>query len=110
MFSTVGTYIITCQAQNPLTIRVNTTTVSALDFISNFSLHAGNNSNFSTSIPMQSAQFILRIVGTNYACRINFDTSQATSQVFFFTYGYVPGSYLPYTYTQPGQYNVRNHF
>lgn len=106
-FSQTGTYTIGCLAQNLLSMRSNTTTIIIQDIITNFSLHAGNISNVSTSQPMEIAQFELRMAtGSNYVCRVNFDTTQSTTQVYFYTYGFIPGSFLTYRYTQPGAYNV----
>ena len=106
-FGQAATYTITCQAQNFLSTRFNSTIVVAEDMITNFSLHAGNNSNYSTSEPMEVAQFELRMAtGSNYACRVNYDTTQTTTQVYFYTYGYIPGSFLTNRYVQSGEYNV----
>jgi len=106
-FTTTGTYTIGCQVQNLISNKSNTTTIVVQDIITNFSLHAGNVTNVSTSEPMQIARFQLRMAtGSNYVCRVNFDTSQSATSTYFYTYGYVPGSYLTYEYLQPGQYNV----
>lgn len=106
-FPIIGTYTIGCQAQNLLSIKFNSTTILVQDIITNFTLHAGNISNVSTSQPLQVANFQLRMVsGSNYACRINYDTSQTTSELYFYTYGYIPGSYVTHQYLQPGAYNV----
>jgi hypothetical protein len=106
-FSSTGTYTIGCQVQNPLSIKYNSTTIILQDIITNFTLHAGNITNVSTSQPLQTAKFQIKMAtGSNYACRINFNTNQSTTQLYFYTYGYIPGSYVTYQYLQPGQYNV----
>ena len=89
-------------------MRYNSTTIFVQDIISNFTLHAGNITNVSTSQPLDVARFQIRMVsGSNYACRINFDTSQPNSQLYFYTYGYIPGSYVTYQYILPGAYQVK---
>lgn len=106
-FPAIGTYVIGCQAQNLLSMRYNSTTITVQDLISNFTLHAGNISNVSTSQPLETARFQIRMAsGSNYACRVNYDTSQSNSQLYFYTYGYIPGSYVTYQYIQPGEYQV----
>jgi hypothetical protein len=106
-FTTIGTYTITCQAENLLSIKSNSTTIVLQDTITNFTLHAGNITNVSTSQPLEVARFQIRMVsGSNYACLINYDTSQTTTDLYYYTYGYIPGSYVTHQYLQPGQYNV----
>jgi hypothetical protein len=106
-FPTMGTYIIGCQAQNLLSMKYNSTTILIQDIMTNFTLHAGNITNVSTSQPLEVARFQIRMAsGSNYVCRINYDTSQSTSEIYFYTYGYIPGSYVTYQYLQPGAYNV----
>lgn len=107
-FPVIGAYLIGCQAQNLLSMKYNSTTILVQDTISNFSLHAGNITNVSTSQPLDVARFQIRMAsGSNYACRVNFDTSQSNSELYFYTYGYIPGSYVSYQYIQPGEYQVK---
>ena len=106
-FPVIGTYTIRCQAQNLLSIKSNTTTVLVQDIITNLTLHAGNLTNVSISQPLEIAKFQLRMLtGSNYACRVNYDTSQTGSQLYFYTYGYIPNSYVTHQYTTAGEYNV----
>jgi hypothetical protein len=106
-FLLVGTYTIGCQAQNLLTTKYNSTVTVVQDIITNFTLHAGNLTNISISEPFEVARFLLHMAtGSNYACQVNYDTSQSTTDTYFYTYGYIPGSYVTYQYIQPGQYNV----
>lgn len=106
-FPLIGTYTIGCQVQNLLSTKFNSTTILLQDIITNFTLHAGNITNVSTSQPMEVANFQLRMAtGSNYACRINYDTTQSSSDLYFYTYGYIPGSYVTHQYLQPGAYNV----
>jgi hypothetical protein len=106
-FTLTGTYTIGCQVQNLLSMQYNSTTIIVQDIITNFTLHAGNITNVSTSEPLQVARFQIRMTsGSNYACRINYDTSQSSTNLYFYTYGYIPGSYVTYQYLQPGAYNV----
>lgn len=109
-FPVIGTNTIGCQAQNLLSMKSNSTSILVQDIVSNLTLHAGNVTNVSTSQPLQVARFLLQMAsGSNYACRVNYDTSQATTQIYFYTYGYIPGSYLTHQYLQPGAYNVSRH-
>jgi len=106
-FPLTGTYIIGCQAQNLLSMKYNSTTIIIQDIMTNFTLHAGNITNVSTSQPLEVARFQIRMAsGSNYACQVNYDTSQSTTNVYFYTYGYIPGSYVTHQYLQPGAYNV----
>ena len=106
-FPFIGTYIIGCQARNLLSMKYNSTTVNIQDTMTNMSLHAGNITNVSTSQPLEVARFQLRMLsGSNYACRVNYDTSQAATEWYYYTYGYIPGSYLTHRYINPGAYNV----
>ena len=106
-FPSIGTHTIGCQAQNLLSMKYNSTSIIIEDRISNLTLHAGNITNISSSQPLELAQFQLRMVtGSNYVCQINFDTSQTKSNIYFYSYGYVPGSYVSYQYLQAGLYNV----
>jgi hypothetical protein len=106
-FALIGTYTIGCQVQNLLSTKFNTTIILVQDIITNFTLHAGNITNVSTSQPLETARFQIRMrTGSNYACRVNYDTTQSSTDLYFYTYGYVPGSYVTHQYTQPGQYNV----
>ncbi|CAF3507643.1 unnamed protein product [Rotaria sordida] len=106
-FPLIGTYTIGCQAQNLLSTRYASTSIVIEDIIQNFTLHAGNLTNVSTSHPFETAQFQLRMTtGSNYACHINYDTSQSVSRLYYYTYGYIPGSYVSHQYLQPGEYNV----
>jgi hypothetical protein len=106
-FPVVGTYTIACQAQNLLSMAQNSTTIIIQDKITNLLLHAGNITNVSTSEPLAFARFQLQMsTGSNYACRINYDTSQTVTYLYYYTYGYIPGSYVTYQYLQEGQYNV----
>ena len=106
-FYTIGTYTILCQVQNLLSTKSNSTTIIVIDTITNFTLEGANVTNVSISQPLEYARFKLKMVtGSNYACRINFDTSQATSDVYFYTSGYIPGSYVAHQYLTPGVYTV----
>ncbi|CAM4771183.1 unnamed protein product [Rotaria magnacalcarata] len=106
-FSRIGTYTIGCRAENLLSRRYNFTTVNVQDIISNLALHAGNVTNVSTSMPLEIARFQLNMAtGSNYECRINYDTSQSTSSVYYYVFGYIPGSYTTNQYLQSGEYSV----
>jgi hypothetical protein len=106
-FPALGTYTIICQAQNLLSMARNSTTIIVQDIITNFTLHAGNITNFSTSQPLEVARFQIRMAtGSNYVCTINYDRSQTVTYLYYYTYGYIPGSYVTYQYLQEGQYNV----
>lgn len=106
-FPLIGTYNIRCQVQNLLSIKSNSTNIFVQDIITDFSLHAGNLSNVSVSQPMAIARFQIRMTtGSNYFCRVNFNTNQTTSDTYFYTYGYIPGSYITYQYLTEGAYNV----
>ena len=107
-FPVIGTYVVGCQAKNLLSMRYNSTTIIVQDTISNFTLHAGNITNVSTSQPLETARFQIRMVsGSNYACRVNYDTSQSISQLYFYTFGYIPGSYVTNQYIEAGAYQVQ---
>ncbi|CAF4570580.1 unnamed protein product [Rotaria sp. Silwood1] len=106
-FSSSATYTIGCRAKNLLSSKYNSTSITIVDFITNFTLHAGNITNVSTSQPFEVAKFQIRMTtGSNYACRINYDTSQLVSRLYYYTYGYIPGSYVTHQYLLPGEYNV----
>ena len=109
-FPAIGTNTIGCQAQNLLSMKTNSTSILVQDIITNLTLHAGNITNVSTSQPLEVARFRLQMAsGSNYVCRVNYDTSQTTTQIYFYTYGYIPGSYFTHQYLQPGTYNVSSH-
>jgi hypothetical protein len=77
------------------------------DTITNFTLEGVNVRNVSISQPLEVATFQLKMAtGSNYACRINYDTSQSTTDVYAYTSGYTPGSYVTHQYLFPGIYNV----
>ncbi len=106
-FSSAGTYIIACQAQNLLSTKYNSTTTIIQDTITNFTLVPSNVSNVSISQPLDFAKFQIQMAsGSNYVCQINYDTTQSTTQVYFYTSGYIPGSYVTHQYLLPGVYNV----
>ncbi|CAM2704890.1 unnamed protein product [Rotaria socialis] len=106
-FPQVGIYTIGCRAENLLSAKYNSTMVNIEDIILNLALHAGNITNVSTSMPLEIARFQLNMAtGSDYTCRINYDTSQSTSRVYFYIFGYIPGSYVTNQYLQPGEYNV----
>ncbi|CAF3607443.1 unnamed protein product [Adineta steineri] len=106
-FPIIGTYTIATQAQNLLSRASNSTTIVLQDTITNFTLVGANVTNVSISQPLEIARFQIRMVtGSNYACRINFDTTQTTSDVYFYTSGYIPGSYVTHQYLLPGIYTI----
>ena len=106
-FPATGTYSIACQAQNLLSMAYNSTTITIQDLLTNFTLHAGNITNVSTSEPLEYAKFQIRMAtGTNYVCMVNFDLSQSVTYLYYYSYGYIPGSYVTHQYLQEGQYNV----
>ena len=107
-FPLTGTYTIACLAQNLLSMRSNSSSVIIQDIITNLVLRAGNLSNVSVSQPMELTRFKLQMAtGSNYACRVNYDTTQASSKLYFYVNGYIPGSFVTHQYLQPGAYNVR---
>ncbi|CAF4157649.1 unnamed protein product [Rotaria sp. Silwood2] len=109
-FSSIGPYTIGCRAENLLSSKYVSTSIFIQEMVTNFTLHAGNITNVSTSQPFEVAKFQLRITtGSNYACRINYDTSQLVSRLYYYTYGYIPGSYVTNQYLLPGEYNVFAH-
>ncbi|CAF1178747.1 unnamed protein product [Adineta steineri] len=106
-FPIIGTYIIAAQAQNLLSHAYNTTTIILQDTITNFTLVGANVSNVSISQPSDVARFQIKMAtGSNYACQINFDTTQTTTSVYYYTSGYIPGSYVTHQYLLPGVYNI----
>jgi hypothetical protein len=106
-FPLIGTYVIGCQAQNILSTKYNSTTIIIQDTITNFTLIPGNATNISISQPLEYARFqISMVTGSNYICRINYDTNQSTTDIYFYTSGYIPGSYVTHQYLLPGIYNV----
>ncbi|UJR27333.1 hypothetical protein I4U23_008626 [Adineta vaga] len=106
-FTTIGTYTIMCQAQNLLSFKSNSTTINVQDTITNFTLEGANITNVSISQPLEVARFkINMLTGSNYACRINYDTNQSTTDVYFYTSGYTPGSYVSHQYVNPGVYTI----
>jgi hypothetical protein len=87
----------------------NSTIVLVQDILTNVTIHAGNITTLSTSQPIEVTQFQLTMPsGSSYVCRVNYDVAQATPtiQLYFYTYGYVSGSYISHQYIQPGIYNV----
>jgi hypothetical protein len=106
-FSLIGTYTIGCQAQNLLSMKYNSTTIIIQDIITNFTLKAGNVTNVSVSQPFEIANFQIKMAsGSDYACRINYDTSQTVTELYFYTYGYIPNSHVTHQYLLPGAYQV----
>ena len=37
---------------------------------------------------------------------VNYDTTQSSTQIYFYTFGYIPGSFFTYQYLRAGAYNV----
>jgi hypothetical protein len=106
-FPVIGTYVVSCQAENLVVKKSNSTIIYVQDLITNLTLHAGNLSNVSTSNPLETARFQLRMLtGSNYICTINFDNRQTSTNTYYFAYGYISGSYIPHQYIDEGAYNV----